>query len=133
MKIISAAARKTRPGPASWMTGAAWLDEIAGADDAPGAARVTRVTFSPGARTHWHTHPRGQVLHVLAGTGRVQKIGEPVHMIAPGDTVFIPAGEKHWHGASGDTLMTHLAVQEADTGGQTTTWLEPVTDAEYSA
>ena len=107
------------------------MDEVAGPDDAPGAARMTRVTFSPGARTHWHTHPRGQILHVITGAGRVQKLGEPVREILPGDTVFIAAGEKHWHGASPTRLMAHFAVQEADDSGQTTVWLEPVSDADY--
>jgi quercetin dioxygenase-like cupin family protein len=133
MKIIPASARTTRPGPATWMTGAVWLDEIAGPDHAPGATRVTRVTFSPGARTHWHTHPQGQILHVMAGTGRVQKSGEPIRVIGPGDTVLIAAGERHWHGATPDHLMSHLSVQEAGPDGQTTTWLEAVTDEEYTA
>jgi quercetin dioxygenase-like cupin family protein len=131
MKIISASVRTSRPAPSDWMTGAAWLDEIAGADDAPAAARMACVTFSPGARTHWHTHPRGQILHVVRGVGRVQKLGEPVREILPGDTVFIPPGEKHWHGASSNRLMAHFAVQEAGPDGQTTNWLEPVSDADY--
>jgi quercetin dioxygenase-like cupin family protein len=133
MKIISASVRNSRPAPADWMTGAAWLDEIAGSDDAPGNARVARVTFSPGARTHWHTHPCGQILHVLSGAGRAQKFGEAVREILPGDTVFIAPGEKHWHGAGPSRLMVHLAVQEADSAGQTTHWLEPVSDADYAA
>ncbi len=112
------------------MTGAAWIDEIAG-PRSPGAARVVRVTFSPGARTHWHTHPRGQILHVLAGAGLVQKRGEPVLDITPGDTVLIAPGEEHWHGARADQLMTHLAVQETGDDGQTTLWLEPVSAADY--
>ena len=133
MKIISASQRATKPGPSNWMTGSAWLDEIAGPDDAPGAARMACVTFTPGARTRWHTHPRGQILHVVRGVGRVQKQGEPAREILPGDTIFIAAGEKHWHGASPTRLMAHFAVQEADASGQTTHWLEPVSDADYGA
>ncbi len=133
MKIISASVRASRPAPVDWMTGAAWMDEVAGPDDASGSARMVRVTFSPGARTHWHTHPRGQILHVIAGVGRVQKKGEPVREILPGDTVFIAAGERHWHGASPTRLMAHFAVQEADDSGQTTSWLEPVSNADYGA
>ena len=133
MKIIPASVPTTRLGPATWMTGTAWLDEIAGPDDAPGAARMARVTFSPGARTHWHRHPHGQILHVSAGVGRVQKWGEPAREIVAGDTVLIAPGEKHWHGAAPDHLMSHFAVQEAGADGQTTLWMEPVTDAEYGA
>src|SRR5262249_45116946 len=133
MKIVPASLRACRQGPADWMTGMVWLDEIAGAEDAPGAARMACVTFSPGARTHWHTRPRGQILHVVRGVGRVQKMAEPVREISPGETVFIAAGEKHWHGASATRLMTHFAVQEAGPDGQTTAWLEPVSDADYSA
>ncbi len=131
MKIVPASARASLPAPTDWMTGAAWRDEIAGANDAPGAAHMVCVTFSPGARTHWHTHPRGQVLHVVRGVGRVQKLGEPLREILPGDTVFIAPGEKHWHGASPTRLMAHFAVQEAGPDGQTTTWMEAVSDADY--
>ena len=115
------------------MTGSAWLDEIAGPDDAPGAARMVRVTFSPGARTHWHSHPHGQILHVLHGIGRAQKWGEPISEIKPGDTILVAPGEKHWHGASATTLMVHFAVQDAGPDGQTTTWMEAVSDADYAA
>lgn len=133
MKIVSASSRITKPGPADWMSGSAWLDEIAGPNDAPGDARMVCVTFTPGARTHWHTHPCGQILHVLRGVGRVQKAGEAMREICPGDTVFIAPGEVHWHGASPTQMMTHFAVQEAGDDGQTTTWLEPVSDADYGA
>jgi quercetin dioxygenase-like cupin family protein len=133
MKITAAAARASRPAPTDWITGAAWMDEVAGADDAPGDARMVCVTFSPGARTRWHTHPRGQILHVIRGVGRVQKLGEAAHEIGPGDTVFIAAGEKHWHGAAPTRLMAHFAVQEVGPDGLTTQWLEPVSDADYGA
>ena len=91
-----------------------------------------RVAFEPGARTNWHTHPLGQTLYVISGVGRVQTKGGPIHEIRPGDVVWIPAGEKHWHGASPTNGMTHIAMQEA-LDGSAVTWLEPVTDAEYSA
>jgi quercetin dioxygenase-like cupin family protein len=90
------------------------------------------VTFEPGARTAWHTHPVGQTLYVLAGTGRVQTDGGPVLEIHPGDVVWIPPGEKHWHGAGPATMMTHLAMQESDDSGSFATWLEHVTDAQYA-
>ena len=131
MKIVSASARASLPAPADWMTGAAWRDKIAGPEDAPGAAHMVCVTFSPGARTHWHSHPRGQILHVIRGVGRVQKFGEPAREIQAGDTVCIAPGEKHWHGATSSRLMAHFAVQEAGPDGQTTHWLEPVSDADY--
>ena len=114
------------------MTGTVWLDEIAGADDAPGAARMACVTFSPGARTHWHTHPHGQILHVLRGAGRVQREGEPVQEILPGDTVFIAPGEKHWHGAAPTTAVTHIAIQEK-LDGKAVEWMEKVSDEQYQA
>ena len=85
-----------------------------------------------GARTHWHTHPLGQTLHVLSGSGRFQTWGEPVREIRAGDTVWIPPGEKHWHGAGPQTAMVHIAMHEAE-GGTHVTWLEPVTDEQYAA
>ncbi len=92
---------------------------------------VNRVSFEPGARTNWHTHPLGQTLYVIAGVGRVQTKGGPVREIRPGDVVWIPPGEKHWHGGAPTTGMTHLAMQEA-LDGKTADWMEPVTDAEYA-
>ena len=95
--------------------------------------RAVRVNFEPGARTAWHRHPLGQTLHVLLGLGRVQGRGGPVRSIRPGDTVWIPPGEEHWHGATSDRFMAHVAVHEADEQGQVVTWLEHVTDQEYAA
>ena len=88
------------------------------------------VRFDPGARTHWHTHPLGQTLVVIAGCGRTQSWGGPIQEIRAGDVVWIPPGEKHWHGAGPDTSMTHLSIQEA-LNGSPVDWLEPVTDAQY--
>jgi quercetin dioxygenase-like cupin family protein len=90
------------------------------------------VTFEPGARTHWHTHPLGQTLIVTAGAGRVQAEGGPVRDVRPGDVIWFPPGERHWHGAGPDTAMTHIAITESE-NGKAVDWLEPVTDAEYGA
>ncbi len=116
-------------GPAAWFTGTVRLD-AAFTRDAPARLGGATVTFEPGARTNWHTHPLGQTLVVTAGQGWVQREGGPVEVIRPGDIVLIPAGVKHWHGASATTAMTHLALQES-LDGQAVTWLEPVTQAQY--
>jgi quercetin dioxygenase-like cupin family protein len=127
--VIPADARASRPGPADYFTGRVWIDEIAVCPP-PSRLHIARVTFEPGARTNWHTHPVSQVLHVLSGVGRVQKEGEPIQILRPGDTVRVGPGEKHWHGAAPDRLFVHLAAQEAE-NGSTATWLEPVTDEQY--
>ncbi len=132
MNLINAGARPSVRGNPDYFTGTVWLDEIAGAD-APGQLRAFRVAFPPGARTAWHTHPNGQVLHVLSGIGRAQCEGGPVLVLRPGDTVQIAPGERHWHGAAPDHAMTHLALQEADASGNHSEWLEHVSDAEYSS
>jgi quercetin dioxygenase-like cupin family protein len=119
----------TRRGPATWFTGTVWQDPIIEAPE-PARVRSTMVRFDPGARTHWHTHPLGQTLVVLAGCGRTQSWGGPIQEIRAGDVVWIPPGEKHWHGAGPDTAMTHLSIQEA-LNGSPVDWLEPVTDAQY--
>ena len=98
---------------------------------APARLVSTRVSFEPGARTAWHTHPLGQTLYVISGVGRVQAKGGPVREIRPGDVVWIPPGEKHWHGASPTNAMTHIAMQES-LDGCAVTWMEHVTDAEYA-
>jgi quercetin dioxygenase-like cupin family protein len=99
---------------------------------APARIRAARVSFEPGARTAWHTHPLGQTLHVVTGLGRVQTWGAPIREIRPGDTVWIPPGEKHWHGASPTCAMMHIAMQES-LDGTHVTWMEHVTDAQYAA
>ena len=129
MDVIPATARPSRRGPADWFTGTVWLDEVAVCGP-PSRVTSNRVTFEPGARTHWHTHPVGHVIHVLSGVGRAQAVGGPVRELLPGDTVVFAPGERHWHGAAPDRLFVHLAVQEKE-GGSSVTWLEPVTDAEY--
>jgi quercetin dioxygenase-like cupin family protein len=98
---------------------------------APARIRATRVSFEPGARTAWHTHPLGQTLHVLSGVGRVQALSGPVREIRAGDTVWIPPNEKHWHGAAPKHGMVHVAMQEALDGSHVS-WMEHVTDAQYA-
>ncbi len=129
MDIHTAIDRPTRKAPADYFTGTVWVDPIIEAPE-PARVRALRVSFEPGARTAWHTHPLGQTLHVLSGIGRVQAAGGPVREIRPGDTVWIPPGEKHWHGAGPEHAMVHLAVQEA-LDGKAVAWMEHVTDAEY--
>ena len=130
MDIHRNGSRPTRRGPADYFTGTVWMDPIVNAP-APARVAAARVAFEPGARTAWHTHPLGQTLYVVSGVGRVQKLGEPVREIRAGDTVWIPPGEKHWHGAAPDHAMTHIAVQEA-LDGNAVEWLEQVSDADYA-
>jgi quercetin dioxygenase-like cupin family protein len=122
--------RDSEQGPAENFTGTAWMDKIAIPSDAAPVA-VYSVHFTPGARTAWHAHPRGQVLHVTEGAGLVQARGGDVTEIRAGDTVWTEAGEWHWHGAGPRTFMTHLAVQQA-VDGKTAEWGDQVTD-EYPA
>jgi quercetin dioxygenase-like cupin family protein len=132
MKILSSKDRSTRKGPAAWFTGSVCIDEIAiGAE--PSRLRAFRVSFEPSARTAWHTHPIGQTLHVLTGSGLVQLEGQPIQEIHPGDTVLIAPNERHWHGAAPSNTLVHLALQEADAQGVDVAWLEPVTDQEYAS
>ena len=131
MDIHLAGSRPTRRAPAEYFVGTVWQDPII-ATEAPARVASNRVAFEPGARTNWHTHPLGQTLYVLSGVGRVQTKGGPILEIRPGDVVWIPAGEKHWHGASPTNGMTHIAMQEA-LDGSFVNWMEPVTDADYSA
>mgnify|MGYP001569107051 CR=1 FL=1 len=131
MNITRANAATTKRGPAEYFTGTVWLDEIAAGPNTS-RVRVVRVTFEPGARTAWHTHPHGQVLHIVSGVGRVQQTGEGVVEVFPGDTIWFEPGERHWHGASANRAMVHLAVQQADEAGSAATWQEHVTDADYA-
>jgi quercetin dioxygenase-like cupin family protein len=130
MDIRRPDATPTRRGPAQWFTGTVWQDPLIEAP-APARLRGARVSFEPGARTAWHTHPLGQTLHVLSGLGRVQAAGGPVREIRAGDTVWIPPGEKHWHGAAPGHGMVHLALQES-LDGVHVEWMEHVTDEEYA-
>jgi quercetin dioxygenase-like cupin family protein len=131
MKITRAATQVTKRGPAEYFTGTVWIDEIDGSTGVS-PVRIVRVSFQPGARTAWHTHPLGQALHILSGIGRVQKDGGAVFEVHAGDTVWFEPGERHWHGAAPCTMMVHLAVQQADDAGKAVTWLEHVADADYT-
>ena len=129
MDILKGGSQPSAAGPADYFTGTVRIDmPFKGS----GAARIggATVTFEPGARTAWHTHPLGQTLIVTAGCGWVQREGGPVEEIRPGDIVWIPPGEKHWHGATPTTAMTHIAVAEA-LDGKVVDWMEQVTDAQY--
>lgn len=130
MRIIPTGSIPTRRGPADWFTGTVWQDPII-ETEAPARLIATTVRFEPGARTAWHTHPLGQTLHVTSGSGLVQVWGEPAQEIKTGDTVWIPAGEKHWHGAGPKNYMMHIAMQEA-LDGRAVDWLEKVSDTQYS-
>ena len=125
-----ARATATKRGPADYFTGTVWLDEVTSAPYASDV-RVVVATFEPGARTAWHTHPHGQLLQIMSGVGRVQKAGESVVEVRPGDVIWFEPGERHWHGAAPNRMMSHLAVQRADETGKTATWQEHITDSEY--
>ena len=129
MKIMRAGSRPTKRGPDSYFTGAVLQDAIL---EEPDRVRALSVSFAPGARTAWHTHPLGQTLFVLSGVGRVQIEGEPVREIRPGDTVWIAPDERHWHGAAPDCAMTHIAFQEQK-DGVSVVWQEQVSDSDYTA
>jgi len=129
MKITRAGTNPSVRGPADWFTGTVRIDPLFQTEP-PARGGGATVTFEPGARTAWHTHPAGQTLIVTAGCGRVQRDGGPIEEIRPGDVVWFPAGEKHWHGAAPDVAMTHIAIQEA-VDGVAVTWLEQVSDADY--
>ncbi|QOZ34372.1 cupin domain-containing protein [Bradyrhizobium sp. CCBAU 53421] len=130
MDIHVSGSRPTRRAPSEHFTGSVLQDPINMAP-APARLNASRVSFEPGARTAWHTHPLGQTLYVISGIGRVQAKGGPIREIRPGDVVWIPPNEKHWHGASPDNSMTHIAMQEA-LDGVFSTWMEHVTDEEYN-
>ncbi len=131
MDIKRSGSQPSGKGPAEWFTGTVRIDPLFSAP-APARAGGASVTFEPGARTAWHTHPLGQTLIVTAGFGLVQREGGPIEEIRPGDVVWFAPGEKHWHGASPATGMTHIAIQEA-LDGKAVDWKEHVTDAQYAA
>jgi len=131
MKITRSSVETTK-GPAEWFSGTVYLDAVA---TPSGTSRVSAssVHFTPGARTAWHTHPKGQTIHVTEGVGLVQRRGGPIEVIHPGDSVFFDPGEEHWHGAAPDRFMTHLAMFDVDDEGNSATWGAHVTDEEYLA
>jgi quercetin dioxygenase-like cupin family protein len=122
----------TNRGPAEWFTGAVFIDPVADPSP-PSRVAAASVHFTPGARTHWHTHPLGQTIFVTEGQGLCQREGGPVETIRPGDRVYFEPGENHWHGAGPTRFMTHIAIQEAGDDGSPVTWGRHVTDEEYGA
>ena len=131
MEIKRNGSQPSGEGPEEWFTGKVRLDPLFPATE-PARAAGASVTFEPGARTAWHTHPLGQTLIVTAGLGLAQREGGPIKEIRPGDVVWFPPGEKHWHGASPTTAMTHIAIQEQQ-DGKTVDWMEKVSDEQYQA
>ena len=129
MQIIKSGSRPTRKASSEYFTGNVWQDPIIETDK-PARVRALRVSFEPGARTAWHTHPLGQTLHVISGVGLMGLRNEAPQLIKAGDTVWIPPGEEHWHGASATNSMTHIAIQEA-LDGSVADWLDKVSDDEY--
>ena len=132
MNITPAGAAPSRRMSPDYFTGTVWQDPIIEAP-APARIRAARVSFEPGARTAWHTHPKGQTIYVTEGVGRAQRRGGPVEVIRPGDRVFFEPGEQHWHGAAPNRFMTHFAMVEVDDDGNAATWGDHVTDEEYNA
>jgi quercetin dioxygenase-like cupin family protein len=139
MEIQRSGSQPSIPGPAEWFTGAVRIDPLFQARD-PARVVGASVTFEPGARTAWHTHPLGQTLIVTSGCGLAQSWGGPISVIRPGDVIWFPPGEKHWHGAAPTTAMTHIAIQEEfrdctagpeQFHGKTVDWMEPVSDEQY--
>jgi len=131
MDITRAGAKPSDRGPPAWFTGAVRVDPLFSPPD-PARVAGALVTFEPGARTAWHTHPLGQTIIVTSGLGWAAREGGPVEEIRPGDVVWFPPGEKHWHGATATTGMSHIAIQER-LDGKAVEWLEHVSDAQYRA
>lgn len=131
MKIQRNGSQASIKGPADWFTGTVRIDPLFLEAEEPARATGAGVTFEPGARTAWHTHPLGQTLIVTAGCGLAQREGGPIEEIRPGDMVWFPPGEKHWHGAAPTTSMTHIAIQ-VQLDGKTVEWLEKVSDEQYN-
>jgi quercetin dioxygenase-like cupin family protein len=129
MEITRIGSKPSAKGPADWFTGTVRIDQPFQGTE-PARIAGAHVTFEPGARTAWHTHPLGQTLIVTAGSGRVQREGGPIEEIHPGDIVWFAPGEKHWHGAAPSTAMSHIAIQEK-LDGKVVDWLEHVTDEQY--
>ncbi len=132
MKVIRNGSQPAIKGPADWFTGTVRIDPFFLKANMPSPLTSACVTFEPGARTAWHTHPVGQLLIGLSGFGRVRHEGGPIEEIRPGDAIWFEPGEKHWHGASPTTAMSHIALQE-EQAGSAVEWREHVSDAEYSS
>ncbi len=132
MKITRNGTQASMKGPEDWFTGTVRIDPLFIKAEEPARATGASVTFEPGARTAWHKHPLGQTLIVTFGSGRVQREGGPIEEIRPGDVVWFPPGEKHWHGAAPEKTMTHIAIQES-LDGKNVDWLEHVSDEQYGS
>ncbi len=130
MEIRRVGSQASAKGPADWFTGNVRIDSLFEAPE-PARLRAASVTFEPGARTAWHTHPLGQTLLVTGGVGWAQRWDGPIEEIRPGDVVWFPPDEKHWHGATATTSMTHIAIQEA-LDGKAVEWMEKVSDEQYA-
>ena len=130
--LITRNSVETAAGPTDWFTGSVYIDAVAAPS---GSSRVSAssVHFTPGARTHWHTHPNGQSIWVTEGVGLCQRRGGPVEVIRSGARVFFEPGEDHWHGAAPTRFMTHIAIVQVDDEGTPATWGDPVSDEEYAA
>ncbi|MET3896546.1 quercetin dioxygenase-like cupin family protein [Devosia sp. UYZn731] len=131
MDIVRAGSKPSGKGPSDWFTGTVRVDPLFNSFDAA-RAQGGLVTFEPGARTAWHTHPLGQTIIITSGWGRVQRWGGPIEDVHPGDVVWFPPGERHWHGAAASTAMSHIAVHEV-LDGKVVDWLEKVSDSQYGA
>jgi quercetin dioxygenase-like cupin family protein len=131
MQLIRSAS-ETVSGPSDWFTGAVYIDAVATPSE-PSRLAASSVHFTPGARTAWHTHPNGQTLYVTEGVGLAQRRGGSIEVIRAGDRVFFEPGEEHWHGASAEHFMTHIAMHQVDDEGNAVAWGEHVTDDEYGA
>src|SRR5216117_3067971 len=131
MEIKRVGSQASTKGPVDWFTGTVRIDPLFQAN-APARTAGASVTFEPGARTAWHTHPLGQTLIVTAGCGWAQREGGPIEVIRPGDVIWFPPGEKHWHGATATTAITHMAIVEK-LDGQTADWMEKVSEEQYQA
>ena len=131
MNISRVGSKPSNKGPVDWFTGTVRIDPLFQAGE-PARVAGASVTFEPGARTAWHTHPLGQTLIVTSGFGLAQREGDPIEEIRPGDVIWFPPGEKHWHGATATTAMTHIAIQE-QLNGKTVDWMEKVSDEQYQS
>jgi quercetin dioxygenase-like cupin family protein len=129
MRIVSERKRGATRGPEEWFTGRVWLEP---SPAEPPEAGVFRVLFEPGARTNWHTHPEGQIIHIVSGKARVGDESGAVFDVSEGDTVCFAPGERHWHGAAPDSFMIHIAVNPASSSDGGTEWMEPVGEEEYT-
>lgn len=129
MEITRLGSQPSRKGPVEWFTGSVRIDRLFQPHD-PSRTSASTVTFEPGARTAWHTHPLGQTLLITAGVGRIQEEGGPIEEVRAGDVVWFPSGVKHWHGASPTVGMTHIAIQE-QLNGKAVDWMEQVSDEQY--